>query len=188
MASSLWHTSFPQGPGLFRAPEGLSDSPGAISRGGTPGAATGAQPSCTQDSPSPQAPPGLAASQVGWGTGVERGPPGPGGLLTGAVPWGVNQPGRSQPCRSWNTQPRASSSWVGVGKKHPSGRARLPPGRAASDPQGAEGKEVWWWDPGPHAYPRTPPQLPLPHSKSPSLLRDLLLGTELHPQVPMLKP
>lgn len=33
------------------------------------------------------------------------------GLLTGAAPPGLNHPGRSQPCRSWNTQPRARSSW-----------------------------------------------------------------------------
>lgn len=39
---------------------------------------------------------------------------GAGGLLTGAGPWGLNQPGRSQPCRSWNTQPRARSSWLGA--------------------------------------------------------------------------
>ena len=84
---------------------------------------------------------------LGW-CGREGGWARPGWPLTGAVPFGVNHPGRSQPCRSWNTQPRASSSWVGVGNQHPSGPARHPPClpacRAVSDripPKGIHPKE-----------------------------------------------
>lgn len=35
-----------------------------------------------------------------------------GTALTGAAPLGLNQPGRSQPCLSWKTQPCRSSSYL----------------------------------------------------------------------------
>lgn len=80
-APALWNTSFPRGPGLLRALEGLAaeaviDSPGDICRGGVPCSRAdlqGAQPSCTQDdSPSHRSHLGQQG-RVGWGTGTEGG-------------------------------------------------------------------------------------------------------------------
>lgn len=110
----------------------------------------------------------------------------PQGLLTGAVPWGVNHPGRSQPCRSWNTQPLASSSWVGVRNKHPSGGARLPPaGRrvtksAALYPREQRVKRSSYQNQDPTPAPEPQPSAPGPAPGAPNLPTHLL-GTELHP-------
>lgn len=56
-----------------------------------------------------------ADAGVGSGRGWRAGPGVCRGLLTGAGPWALNHPGRSQPWRSWNTQPRARSSCWGAG-------------------------------------------------------------------------
>lgn len=92
------------------------------------------------------------------------------GLLTGAAPPGLNHPGRSQPCRSWNTQPRARSSWGGGGGSTlhagPDTPCRADSDRTCHVTQGIWAKRS---RPGAGTQAQAPPPSPRPPHRTPAV-------------------